>query len=419
MTEQPSQKPIIDVELLVDELKERVKRERAEGAYSNDLSSVGLEVPAPSLAQGFDLAGGSARVQFRPELAYSSKPVIGPVITLVKKFFVRLLFFVLDDVARQADTAVRRLEVAITAEATAREAESTAREAESTARERAMSAEAVAREAVQLDAKTISQRVDEIEAGIERLRLADRLARLERASRSRWSAPPSAGQELAPVRESASFDYWSFEERFRPEATVRERQQAYVEDLRGAKRVVDLGAGRGELVELLKAAGIDAYAVEIEPDFVDLMREKNLEVIDEDAVEHLRELEDATLDGIVASHVIEHLPASRVAELVALASEKLAPGGGLILETPNPESLVAGSINFHRDLTHVRPIHPETLAFLAESNGFAQVEIRRLSPVPDDERLPIPEGAGLEDVFARLNELLYGYQDYAVVARKA
>jgi SAM-dependent methyltransferase len=149
------------------------------------------------------------------------------------------------------------------------------------------------------------------------------------------------------------------------------------------------------------------------------MREKNLEVIDEDAVEHLRELEDATLDGIVASHVIEHLPASRVAELVALASEKLAPGGGLILETPNPESLVAGSINFHRDLTHVRPIHPETLAFLAESNGFAQVEIRRLSPVPDDERLPIPEGAGLEDVFARLNELLYGYQDYAVVARKA
>jgi hypothetical protein len=80
---------------------------------------------------------------------------------------------------------------------------------------------------------------------------------------------------------------------------------------------------------------------------------------------------------------------------------------------------VAGSINFHRDLTHVRPIHPETLAFLAESAGFSKVEIRRLSPVPEDERLPAPEGDGkLDEIVNQLNELLYGYQDYAVVARK-
>ena len=55
-----------------------------------------------------------------------------------------------------------------------------------------------------------------------------------------------------------------------------------------------------------------------------------------------------------------------------------------MLETPNPESLVAGSINFHRDPTHLRPVHPDTLAFLCESAGFATVEILRLSPVPDD-----------------------------------
>ena len=104
--------------------------------------------------------------------------------------------------------------------------------------------------------------------------------------------------------------------------------------------------------------------------------------------------------------------------LVALAGEKLADGGVLILETPNPESLVAGSINFHRDLTHVRPIHPDTLAFLAESAGFSNVEIRRLSPVPDEDRLPVPGDGRLDAVVERLNDLLYGYQDYAVVARK-
>jgi hypothetical protein len=107
-----------------------------------------------------------------------------------------------------------------------------------------------------------------------------------------------------------------------------------------------------------------------------------------------------------------------VASLVALAGEKLADGGVLALETPDPESLVAGSVNFHRDLTHVRPIHPDTLAFLCESAGFASVETRRLSPVPDDERLPATGNARLDEIVSRLNELIYGYQDYAVVARR-
>ena len=153
---------------------------------------------------------------------------------------------------------------------------------------------------------------------------------------------------------------------------MAERQQAYVEELRSDKPVADLGAGRGELVKLLSDAGVPAYAVEIEPDFVELMRANGLEVFDQDAVAHLRGLDEGQLGGIVASHLVEHLPAAAVSELVSLASEKLAEGGVLILETPNPESLVAGSVNFHRDLTHLRPIHPDTLAFLCESAGFAR-----------------------------------------------
>jgi O-antigen chain-terminating methyltransferase len=414
---EPSQKPIIDVEQLVNELKERVERERAAGAYADDLSGVSLEVPPSTLADGFDIGAGGNRIQFRPELAFSSKPVIGPLITLVKKFFVRLLFFVLDDLARQADAAVTRLEMALKAEAAARESGLAARDSALAERDSAIGA-------VKIDVRSLSLRADEFEAGIERLQLNARLARLERAVRARATAPASAtgaapASTPAPTPPAgASIDYLAFESRFRPEETVRERQQAYVEDLRGAERVVDLGAGRGELVELLNEAGIPAYAVEIEPDFIELMGDKGIEVVAQDAVEHLRSLEPGSLGGIVASHVVEHLPASAVAELVALAGEKLAEGGTLILETPNPESLVAGSINFHRDLTHRRPIHPDTLVFLCDSAGFASVELRRLSPVSEDERLPVPEDGELEDLVTQLNELLYGYQDYAVVARR-
>ena len=217
---------------------------------------------------------------------------------------------------------------------------------------------------------------------------------------------------------AAPFDYEAFEGRFRPERSVRERLDGYVDLLRDRKRVVDLGCGRGELIELLRREGVAAYGVEIDPDFISMLEEKGIEVVAGDAVSHLAELDAGAVDGITAIHVVEHLPAAAVSSLVALAAEKLAEGGVLVLETPNPESLVAGSINFHRDLTHVRPIHPDTLAFLCESAGFSKVEIRRLSPVPEEERLPVPETAGIGAVVERLNDLLYGFQDYAVVARK-
>jgi SAM-dependent methyltransferase len=423
-------KNIIDVELLVDQLKERVEKERAAGGYKDDLSGIQLHVPppseesaAPSIIQGFDLESSGPRVQFRPELGFSSKPVIGPVITLVKRFILRLLHHVLDDLARQADAAVARVEAALAVEAATRErleADTRRLETDTRRREEQSRAETAAREGIQADVKSLAERVAGIDGRLEHLQLESRLARLERARKPTPTVSAVAPQEAAPVPEAlaASFDYETFEARFRPEESVRERQQSYVELLRGRKRVVDLGCGRGELVEMLQGEGVSAYGVEIDPDFVALLEEKGIEVVAQDAVKHLAGLEPGAVDGIVASHVVEHLRAGPVSALVAQAAEKLADGGILILETPNPESLLAGSVNFHRDLTHVRPIHPDTLAFLLESAGFTEVEIRRLSPVPAEERLPSPGDGPLDEIVEQLNSLLYGYQDYAIVGRK-
>jgi SAM-dependent methyltransferase len=407
----------VDVERLVEELKERVARDRVAGKYDDDVSDVALEVLPPSqstdavLAESFDLATGGTRVRFRPELGFSSKPVVGPVLTLVKKVLLRLLFFVLDDLAHQADAAVQRLETALAAEVAAREA--------------AVSAEAKVREGAQADVVALSLRADRFESRVDGLAIAERLARLERDRRARPApavspAPPTVAADASATAGAASFsdfDYLAFEARFRPEESVRERQKVYIELLRNSNRVVDLGCGRGELLGLLRAEGVSAYGVEIEPDFIGLLEDTGIEVVAEDAVAHLAGLETGAVDGIVASHLVEHLPSAAVTQLVGLAAEKLAKDGLLIVETPNPESLVAGSVNFHRDLSHLRPIHPDTLAFLCESVGFAEVDIRRLSPVPDAHRLPVPVGE-VGSVVRQLNDLLYGYQDYAVVARK-
>jgi hypothetical protein len=110
----------VDLSRLPGELKERAERERAAGGYPDDLSGVELDRPG-SLAEGFDLQASGPRVRFRPELGFSSKPVVGPAITLVKRFYLRLLHYVFDDLARQTDAAIVRLETALAVEIAARE----------------------------------------------------------------------------------------------------------------------------------------------------------------------------------------------------------------------------------------------------------------------------------------------------------
>jgi SAM-dependent methyltransferase len=441
MTERPPSgpEPLVDVEELVDDLRERVERERAAGRYTDDLASVPLEPvgsePPATPDRGATPAARPPQVVYHPEVGYSSRPLIGPILTAAKRLFYRLFFYPLDDLARQTSDAVqylndsdRRLEQSVAAEtATAlglrERIDTLANQLELSHR---LTAESIGR-----DVQSLAIRLAELEATHERLQLQSRLGRLERLVRGARRAEPSEAAaaptaQAAPtggIHEPPLFDYMTFENRFRPEQTVRERHSEYVELLGTCKRVVDLGCGRGELLALLRKANVSAYGVELNPDNVAVCRDQGLEMIEGDAVSHLEGLEDATLDGMVASHLIEHLETQSLWRLITAASQKLDENGILILETPNPESLLAGSINFHRDPTHVRPIHPDTLLFLCESAGFGSVEIRRLAPVPTDERLPELSAhdnslaAHVSEIVEQLNDIIYGYQDYALIAR--
>ncbi|MCB9011013.1 MAG: class I SAM-dependent methyltransferase [Actinobacteria bacterium] len=398
--------PIIDVQQLVTDLRARARQGDGELAFG------ALEIPA---------ADGRPVVRFRPELGYSSKPVVGKAITGVKRTILRMVFHVFDALARDTDHAIHALwnrtaEVERIAQADRGHIDA------------AIENETSAREQVQADVASIAQRLASVEEQLRQLQIAPRLARLERAARSAPAAPsaPAGTTSAAPAApaadtsgpRSSGFDYERFEDRFRPRDQVDAHQRQYVELLVDAERVLDIGCGRGELVAMLRERGVDAYGYEIEPDFVGLAEEAGLPVTLGDGIAHLAGVEPGTLGGVVSSHVVEHLEPTQVLTLVNAAGAALRPGGVLILETPNPESLVAGSVNFHRDLTHRRPIHPDTLAFLCESAGFDRVEVRRLSPVDDATMLPDPDdGTALSETIKRLNALLYGYQDYAVIAR--
>jgi O-antigen chain-terminating methyltransferase len=207
---------------------------------------------------------------------------------------------------------------------------------------------------------------------------------------------------------------------------VSARQDVYVDDFRDATPVLDVGCGRGELLALLRDAGVEARGVDADADMVAYARGAGLDVEQADLLEYLDGLADASLGGLFAGQVVEHLPPPALVRLLQLASAKLRPGGVAVFETINPLSPLALH-SYFADLTHAQPLVPATLELLARQAGFREVETRFLNAPPEGERLKpveLPDGAefdraraALASNVARLNDLLYGPLDYSVLAR--
>lgn len=210
---------------------------------------------------------------------------------------------------------------------------------------------------------------------------------------------------------------------------ILERFAPHLRYLEGRQRVLDLGCGRGEVLELLREKGIGALGLDNNEQMVAVCRDKGLEAVQADLFDYLEEAEPAAFDGVISLHVIEHLPVDSLDRLARLAWRALAPGGVVLLETPNPLSVVVAARNFWIDPTHRRPVHPESLKLLLELAGFEEVERLDLHPFTDTERLPeidvaeLPEeqrvlADRINDLRDRLDGVLYGAQDYAMVGVK-
>lgn len=303
----------------------------------------------------------------------------------------------------------------------------------------------VIREHQRVDHAAEQQRVNELfgksseytQQALEPLRL--RIQRLENRYKSQYRAPAQVASEPASTQGSAA-DTFIIGVQFRNEAQIAQRLSDYddilaplaaLTDQEHARRVIDIGCGRGELVAHLKALGLDAYGVDIDADAISLGKQKNpgLELLCEDIFAHLQALADGSLQAAIAVQVIEHFSLSEVTRLFRLIYQKLAPNGIIIAETINPVCLWALSNHFLLDPTHHTPLHPQMSQFLLEQAGFAQIKIRYLHPVPDDERLGWIKLDADDTLLAqidntmranidRLNNFLYGPQDYAASAIK-
>ena len=245
------------------------------------------------------------------------------------------------------------------------------------------------------------------------------------AGRAAASEMPAA--QAAP--DLNAFKYLGFEEAFRgPAEEISTRLAGYVPRFAGQTDVVDLGCGRGEFLELLRGAGVSARGVDTNDAMVEAARARSLDVTKADALGYLRALPDASLGGLFASQVVEHLPPDYLMSVLETARRKLRPGSVIVLETINPACWTAFFESFIRDWTHVKALHPDTLRYLLQVSGFSQVEIEFKSPIAESgrlQRVPHPQAdtpplaAAFAETFNdnvdKLNDRMFTFQDYAAI----
>jgi 2-polyprenyl-3-methyl-5-hydroxy-6-metoxy-1,4-benzoquinol methylase len=238
------------------------------------------------------------------------------------------------------------------------------------------------------------------------------------------AAPGGAGSRMATSIDS--YKYVGFEDRFRgSQELIRARQIEYLPYFEGASDVLDIGCGRGEFLELLREKGISGRGLDVNHEMVETCLARGLDATEGDALSYLQQQADGSLGGLIALQVVEHLEPGYLMEMLDVAYHKLRPGSHVILETINVASWYAFFSSYIRDLTHVRPLHPDTLSYLLSASGFQRVSVRYSAPFPEDGKLqpfptiggatPGPEADVYNSNVDKLNALLFTNLDYAAI----
>ncbi len=428
----------VDVQQLMREIHEEVARKREAGLYPPDLLSdldalAGIDSndPEDEFNRAMDLFRQAAAFSARVETG-SRLPVVAPLATVYKKVVQKSAGWYIGAILGQAHNFAGHTNRVMSMLA-------------DRVRELDERVEELTQQAVGTTAD-VQGRVEAIEHDAETIRARERLALLERSVRAleqrlsegavvvEGTGTPGETTTTALPDVDATIeldlDYVDFENLFRgSEESIRDRQRSYLDLFKGVPGpVVDLGCGRGEFLEIAAGAGIQAYGVDRNPGMVARCHEKGIDAREADLLEHLASVPPSSLGGVFCAQAIEHLSVRDVPRLFELAADAIAPGGRLVIETINPESLFVFASAFYVDLGHLRPLHPLTLRFLAEKNAFKDIDVQYSSAPGDGIRakeLALTGSEPLDTVIRdinentkRINKIVFGPQDFAIIATR-
>ena len=204
-------------------------------------------------------------------------------------------------------------------------------------------------------------------------------------------------------------------------AELKELQRSYLPlfgDPLEYRRIIDIGCGRGEMLELLEEAGFQPVGVDTDVGMLALCRSKDLDVVEADAVLWLQSLEPESIDGIFSAEVIEHLPTEALVGLVSAAHRGAATRRYGARDDRPPLGLRPVQLVLRRPLARASrlPAHvgvPVRGRRVLVRGGPTPQPPRR-APATVETLPDTPEGAAT----GTLLDTVFGHEDYALVARK-
>jgi hypothetical protein len=193
--------------------------------------------------------------------------------------------------------------------------------------------------------------------------------------------------------------------------------ESHVSDVNGS-RVLVAEAGDGVVLRRLLDAGIDAYGLD-PAGTIGVAGGARMDVRPEETLDHLRNVADGALGGLVLCGAVDRLPVGAQLELADRAADVLADGGRLVIVSASPSAWSRGLDPVDADLAPGRPLHAETWVHLLTSRGFTDL-CRTDGPVATTlERVGGGEADALNANLARIEEALFGPVAVALTATRS
>lgn len=388
----------LEVQVILAEIREKIAQRKREGVYTSDIETgQSTFFPGPDLfSKGAGILPSlaqKARLDLDLPIASHRRPPVSTMILVGKRFLRKILRWYFEKIGLQVESFQRGV----------------------------------------VDALNIHQdHIQTLASGLKRVDdLEKRLEANERSMEAKLLWVKSVEEKIMeraqpkglPV--ATGLDNLEFNRRFggQPEV-LRQRYERFASCFQGCRDVLDLGCGQGPFLELMRTGGIPAMGLDRDERMVQQCRERGMNAIQGEVLSYLEGLKPGSLGGIFAAHLVEHLPTSDLLAFIKSCHSALRENSPLVLISPNGCSVFVLTQAFYRDPTHVKPVHPDTLSFLLESQGFRELQVIPYEPVPPelqlsragDEKDPAQEA--LNRHIDEINSLLFGFQDYAVVAKK-
>lgn len=154
---------------------------------------------------------------------------------------------------------------------------------------------------------------------------------------------------------------------------IREKHYSLIADLvHEGDRVVDVGAGDGTFLRLVRERGGHGVGIELDPAKVEVCRVAGLDV------RHCRaqdfDWDREQVDFVSLLQIVEHMSPDDVLQILSRAAGALSARGRIFIVTPNYVNPFVANMNFWLDVTHVRPYPEQLLSKMLEILGFPYVQ---------------------------------------------